>query len=119
MICEVEGCTNPVRARTFCWMHYQRLRKSGDIPISRFARPLISRLHIAEEDWLDEALCPQTDAELFFPEKGGSTREAKLICARCSVSKECLEFALKNDEHAGIWGGFSARERYRMKRGAA
>ncbi|MFL6076349.1 MAG: WhiB family transcriptional regulator, partial [Mycobacteriales bacterium] len=27
-------------------------------------------------EWQDRALCAQTDPEAFFPEKGGSTREA-------------------------------------------
>ena len=32
--------------------------------------------------WQERALCAQTDPEAFFPEKGGSTREAKRVCAR-------------------------------------
>ena len=27
--------------------------------------------------WQEDALCAQTDPEAFFPEKGGSTRDAK------------------------------------------
>ena len=45
-------------------------------------------------DWQDRALCAQTDPEAFFPEKGGSTREAKRICGSCEVSSECLDYAL-------------------------
>ena len=30
-----------------------------------------------EGGWQERALCAQTDPEAFFPEKGGSTREAK------------------------------------------
>jgi WhiB family redox-sensing transcriptional regulator len=69
-------------------------------------------------DWQDRALCAQTDPEAFFPEKGGSTREAKRICASCEVRSECLEYALQNDERFGIWGGLSERERRRLKRRA-
>ncbi|PQM49961.1 MULTISPECIES: WhiB family transcriptional regulator [Mycolicibacter] len=69
------------------------------------------------EQWQDRALCSQTDPEAFFPEKGGSTREAKKICQRCSVRSECLEYALAHDERFGIWGGLSERERRRLKRG--
>ncbi|MDR3107855.1 MAG: WhiB family transcriptional regulator [Bifidobacteriaceae bacterium] len=65
--------------------------------------------------WHLRALCPQTDPEAFFPEKGGSTREAKRICAACEVRVECLEYALANDERFGIWGGYSERERRRLK----
>ena len=70
-----------------------------------------------EASWQERALCAQTDPEAFFPEKGGSTREAKLICAGCEVRAECLEYALAFDERFGIWGGLSERERRRLKRG--
>lgn len=71
-----------------------------------------------EESWQERALCSQTDPEAFFPEKGGSTREAKKICTGCEVKVECLEYALANDERFGIWGGLSERERRRIKREA-
>jgi WhiB family redox-sensing transcriptional regulator len=70
-------------------------------------------------DWQERALCAQTDPEAFFPEKGGSTREAKRICSGCEVRAECLEYALAQDERFGIWGGLSERERRRLRRGAA
>lgn len=66
--------------------------------------------------WQANALCAQTDPEAFFPEKGGSTREAKAVCQACEVRQECLEYALLNDERFGIWGGLSERERRRKKR---
>ena len=72
---------------------------------------------VIEDQWQDRALCAQTDPEAFFPEKGGSTREAKRICQGCEVKAECLEYALHNDERFGIWGGLSERERRRLKRG--
>jgi WhiB family redox-sensing transcriptional regulator len=65
--------------------------------------------------WQRRALCAQTDPEAFFPEKGGSTREAKRVCSSCEVRVECLEYALENDERFGIWGGCSERERRRLK----
>ncbi len=68
--------------------------------------------------WQDNALCAQTDPEAFFPEKGGSTREAKKVCRTCDVRAECLEYALEHDERFGIWGGLSERERRRLKRDA-
>jgi WhiB family redox-sensing transcriptional regulator len=72
-----------------------------------------------EEDpeWQERALCAQTDPEAFFPEKGGSTREAKRICGGCDVRAECLDYALAHDERFGIWGGLSERERRRLRRG--
>jgi WhiB family transcriptional regulator, redox-sensing transcriptional regulator len=71
-----------------------------------------------EQDWQERALCAQTDPEAFFPEKGGSTREAKRICSGCEVRAECLEYALGHDERFGIWGGLSERERRKLKRRA-
>jgi WhiB family redox-sensing transcriptional regulator len=70
-------------------------------------------------EWQERSLCSQTDPEAFFPEKGGSTREAKRICSRCEVKDECLEYALGHDERFGIWGGLSERERRKLKRRAA
>lgn len=69
-----------------------------------------------ELTWQERALCAQTDPEAFFPEKGGSTREAKKVCVSCEVRAECLEYALENDERFGIWGGLSERERRKLKR---
>jgi WhiB family redox-sensing transcriptional regulator len=69
----------------------------------------------SDESWRLDALCAETDPEAFFPEKGGSTREAKRVCTGCAVRAECLEFALGNDERFGIWGGLSERERRRLR----
>ena len=68
--------------------------------------------------WQERSLCAQTDPEAFFPEKGGSTREAKKVCVSCEVRVECLEYALEHDERFGIWGGLSERERRKLKRRA-
>lgn len=69
--------------------------------------------------WQTDALCAQTDPEAFFPEKGGSTRDAKRICGSCDVRGDCLDYALHNDERFGIWGGLSERERRKLKRHAS
>jgi len=71
-----------------------------------------------EQEWQDRALCAETDPEAFFPEKGGSTREAKRICSGCEVRSQCLEYALAHDERFGIWGGLSERERRKLKKKA-
>ena len=68
--------------------------------------------------WQERSLCAQTDPEAFFPEKGGSTREAKKVCVGCEVRSECLEYALAKDERFGIWGGLSERERRKLKKRA-
>ncbi|WP_223694656.1 WhiB family transcriptional regulator [Leifsonia poae] len=68
--------------------------------------------------WQSDSLCAQTDPEAFFPEKGGSTRDAKRICSSCEVRSQCLEYALANDERFGIWGGLSERERRKLRKRA-
>ena len=68
-----------------------------------------------DEAWRLDALCAETDPEAFFPEKGGSTRDAKKVCTGCPVRAQCLEFALESDERFGIWGGLSERERRRVR----
>jgi WhiB family redox-sensing transcriptional regulator len=68
-----------------------------------------------QEGWRDQALCAETDPEAFFPEKGGSTRDAKAMCHTCDVRLDCLGYALSHDERFGIWGGLSERERRRLR----
>jgi WhiB family redox-sensing transcriptional regulator len=69
--------------------------------------------------WFADGLCSQTDPELFFPEKGGSTRDAKQTCVACPIRVQCLTYALDNDERFGVWGGLSEKERRRLRRQAA
>jgi WhiB family redox-sensing transcriptional regulator len=98
---------------------------AGTLPDSEVTVPPMRALMDAvfgegedESGWQDRAVCAQTDPDAFFPEKGGSTREAKRVCRACEVRAECLEYALDNDERFGIWGGLSERERRRIKRQA-
>ncbi len=70
----------------------------------------------AERAWQDQANCLGVDPDLFFPERGASTREAKEVCRGCVVRNDCLEYALENGEKFGIWGGLSERERRRLRR---
>ncbi|MEY3594646.1 MAG: hypothetical protein RL576_60 [Actinomycetota bacterium] len=72
-----------------------------------------------ERGWQDQANCLGVDPDLFFPERGASTREAKEVCRGCVVRGECLEYALVNGEKFGIWGGLSERERRRLRRARA
>jgi WhiB family transcriptional regulator, redox-sensing transcriptional regulator len=69
--------------------------------------------------WQSKANCMGVDPELFFPERGASTREAKEVCRGCVVREDCLEYALANGEKFGIWGGLSERERRKVRRARA
>ena len=81
----------------------------------------INRVGVESQDraWRNKANCLGVDPDLFFPERGVSTREAKAVCQGCVVRKECLEYALVNGEKFGIWGGMSERERRRIRRARA
>ena len=69
-----------------------------------------------ERAWQDQANCLGVDPDLFFPERGASTREAKEVSKGCTVREDCLEYALANGEKFGIWGGLSERERRKLRR---
>jgi len=68
-------------------------------------------------NWVDGAACAQTDPELFFPEKGQQVVKAKLVCFRCPVRNECLQYALTSPIRVdGIWGGTTPKQRQDMRR---
>lgn len=75
-----------------------------------------------------ETPCSQSDPDAFFPEdrpEGNMSvrvaypmeREAKIACLRCPYRMRCLEYALKNEDLLGIWGGATEQDRRRMRRG--
>ena len=68
------------------------------------------------QGWQLKANCMGVDPELFFPERGTSTREAKEVCRGCVVREDCLDHAIAAGEKFGIWGGMSERERRRVRR---
>lgn len=72
---------------------------------------------VASQPWMRDAACAGMDVELFFPARGESTATIKATCAGCPVAAECLDYALRNGEKFGIWGGTSERERRRLRRG--
>ena len=72
---------------------------------------------IVGEEWVAEAICPQTDAEEFFPEKGSTAVVAKAVCWGCPVRIQCLDYAVEHNESHGVWGGFTPKERMRLVRG--
>lgn len=78
-------------------------------------------LNNADDLWRDNALCRDTDPELFFPV--GTTGQAlvqidyaKQVCGSCPVTNECLDFALATNQDSGIWGGLSEEERRVIRR---
>lgn len=70
---------------------------------------------LAVEPWMEDAICAQTDPEAFFPQRGGSSRQAKAVCLACEVRLDCLAYALDRGEQFGIWGGLSEKERRQLE----
>lgn len=73
-------------------------------------------------DWRHRSLCKDEDPELFFPVGNSGPallqiEQAKAICRRCPVIRECLAWALEDGQEAGVWGGMSEAERRAFKRG--
>lgn len=66
--------------------------------------------------WAARAACLGMNPELWFPERGGGTNNAKAVCAGCPVSAECLAYAIRWDIRFGVWGGQSERARRRLAR---
>ncbi|MFH9553851.1 WhiB family transcriptional regulator [Streptomyces sp. NBC_00377] len=72
-------------------------------------------------EWLRSAACVGEDPELFFPvgTTGPALRDvsaAKRVCARCTVSPECLSYALAIGQTSGVWGGTGEEERAELLR---
>ena len=75
-------------------------------------------------DWRESAACRDQDPELFFPvsEVGPGSeqvRQAKAVCARCPVQRECLEYAIDIGLAHGVFGGATPHERRQHTRRGA
>lgn len=66
--------------------------------------------------WWRDGACRAMGNESFFPGAGQRPREALLVCAECSVRRECAEYALEFNQHWGVWGGLTERQRFTVKR---
>ncbi|MFE0059847.1 WhiB family transcriptional regulator, partial [Streptomyces sp. NPDC059003] len=67
------------------------------------------------QDWIRRAACADEDPELFFPvgATGPAERdqeEAKRVCRRCPVARQCLAYALRSGQTSGVWGGKGENE---------
>lgn len=69
-----------------------------------------------DQPWIEQGNCRDYDAEIFFPQKGESPAAAKAVCGVCPVRIECLNYALREDDLYGVWGGLSERSRSRLKK---
>ena len=71
-------------------------------------------------EWMEEAYCRKNNVpvDLFFPSRGGNgaSEAEKTVCSQCSVTEECLNYALNNHLSIGVYGGTSGRTRRRLQR---
>lgn len=100
----------------------ERKARAGDTEVTRaqmlspemaFVAIVNSREQQVETDqsWELRALCGNENDSVFFPEKGGSVRAAKKVCAQCGVRGQCLEAAVNEKRKFGVWGGLTEKER--------
>lgn len=69
-------------------------------------------------DWRRLAACQSAEPDLFFPVSGGGwarqVERAKALCRACPVRRQCLQYAINEDEAYGVWGGLTEDERRRV-----
>lgn len=72
--------------------------------------------------------CAESDPDAFFsqePLEGALIRrtrydyerEAKQVCFECPYRARCLQYALKDPDLVGIWGGTTEKDRGRIRNG--
>src|SRR5258708_12783090 len=74
----------------------------------------------APAGWASRGAGRDSDPDLFFPiaPTGPGLQQiaqAKAVCARCPVRRECLQYALATHQVHGVWGGTSEEERQRLR----
>ena len=66
---------------------------------------------VGPTDWMDRARCKGEETELFYDEHMIKSRKFLVFCQACPVRSECGEYAFKNKETYGVWGGMTPMER--------
>jgi WhiB family redox-sensing transcriptional regulator len=66
-------------------------------------------------EWMDDALCRQIDAELFFPLPNETPHDALKACKLCPVQAECFAFGMEGN-YEGVWGGTTHSQRKLMRK---
>ena len=74
------------------------------------AKPELSRRTRAE--WIRRGACVEVDTAVFYDERLAD--QARRVCARCPVKRQCLEFALATNA-LGVWAGTTEQYRQRLR----
>jgi WhiB family redox-sensing transcriptional regulator len=115
-VCRLDYCHEAATddVRRLCEWHgrWQRGRSSHD---DRLVDKAAKRAYIVElltpPHWMAQAACKDHPDVDFYLAPGDDTGPAVAVCQACPVRAECAEAGL--EEHFGIWGGTTARERAR------
>jgi WhiB family transcriptional regulator, redox-sensing transcriptional regulator len=89
------------------------LHPAGSTPAALVLPDIIAA---ARQPWTRQALCAQTDPDVFFSDSVGQIEQAKETCSQCPVREECLSYALQMREEIGVWGGLDRDQRRRLLR---
>ena len=113
--CRITGCSATAAVDGLCQAHAadQEQRRRA-VVASTLGRTLVAV--DPDPSWRRRAACRGLDPDLFFPERGESGAAAKAVCAQCPVTRQCLAFALANDETLGVWGATTPRARRPLRR---
>lgn len=91
---------------------------------------MFGRIAVVPTDDAEHALCADHPELTWFPElpehadrrqraeRDRQVGEAKAVCERCPIQPQCLQAALDTEpfEDHGILGGFTAKERLKMRK---
>ena len=92
----------------------------------RYTKRELELLSIPKFILEEEPACAQTDPDMFFSKdidmgfglintKYENLEAAKKVCKECPLVRQCLEYALINNE-IGVWGGTTEYERRLIKK---
>ena len=75
-------------------------------------------MQLIAKDFWKGALCAEIGSEIFFPERheANMAQIAKRICNKCDIKQKCLEYALKDPDLKGVWGGTTSKDRKYLRR---
>jgi WhiB family redox-sensing transcriptional regulator len=104
----------------------RRYRNASGDGVGIVSKPYVSTRSLAvayerfNNEWMAQAACLTVNPEIFYPvprDEANSREmfEAIAVCVSCPVRAECLDFAYKNNERFGIWGGLTPNARTRLK----
>lgn len=71
-----------------------------------------------QPEWMTRAACRDANPEWFYPKSTLSpeAQQALRICRGCPVAEECFRDAMENNEHLGIRGGKTPRQRKKLRK---